>query len=226
MIRMFQAETKSDAEYLELPSKGRDVGTHSRSLPQKRSENFIVLNPHTALKMNPTDMPLMHQQSRSIQPRREFDTDFSDHVSSYISADKCERRSAISKASTRFSFQHSAVSHFVNCCIFPTGRPIFIQPRRELYTELSGHLFLYLSTDKGNKRWLECIPECVPPSSEDWNAVSDSTAATVCCFLHVFNNKTEFGSAQTVDALTVHFLGEIWKNFEKSIEDNVVGVDT
>ncbi|XP_076805265.1 uncharacterized protein LOC143449080 [Clavelina lepadiformis] len=61
------------------------------------------------------------RQSRSIQQRCEFDTELSDHVSLYLSADKCERRSAIRKASTRFSSQHSAVSHFVNCRFFPTG---------------------------------------------------------------------------------------------------------
>ncbi|XP_076805240.1 uncharacterized protein LOC143449072 isoform X2 [Clavelina lepadiformis] len=73
----------------------------------------------------------------------------------------------------RFSFQHFAVSHFQNCRFFPTGMtcgvpalkcrmysnrnyslstssggPRSIQPRHELYTELSDHLWLYLSNDK------------------------------------------------------------------------------
>ncbi|CAK8690194.1 unnamed protein product [Clavelina lepadiformis] len=75
--------------------------------------------------MNPTDLPLMHQaiQVYSSQQHCEFYTEFSDHVSLYLSADKCNHRSAIPKASTRFSSQHSAVSHFVNCRFFPRVDP-------------------------------------------------------------------------------------------------------
>ncbi|CAK8677436.1 unnamed protein product [Clavelina lepadiformis] len=51
-------------------------------------------------------------------------------------------------------------------------------------------------SNKMYKTPMDCIPECVP-TSEDWNAVSDSTATTVCCYLHVQGNKTEFGSSQT-----------------------------
>ncbi|CAK8686832.1 unnamed protein product [Clavelina lepadiformis] len=66
-------------------------------------------------------MLYVSRQSRSIQPRREYYTENSDHVSLYLLADKCDRRSAIPKASTRFSSQRSAVSHFVKCRIFPKG---------------------------------------------------------------------------------------------------------
>ncbi|XP_076805257.1 uncharacterized protein LOC143449073 isoform X3 [Clavelina lepadiformis] len=70
------------------------------------------------------DLFFMFQGNPSLSKsttRCEFYTEFSDHVSLHLSADKCDRRSAIPKASTRFSSQHSAVSHFVNCRFFPTG---------------------------------------------------------------------------------------------------------